>query len=71
MTKNIRRPVTPQITTIPKFFGEDLANGNDSLQQENKILRSKLGKRRVLEEITAPLHDKPCQSAADSCRRIC
>ncbi len=36
--------------TIQKLFSEDLAKENDSLRQENKILRSKLGKRVPLTE---------------------
>jgi len=45
MTANFRRSAAPLITTIQKLFSEDLAKENDFLRQENKILRSKLGKR--------------------------
>jgi len=45
MTGSSRRSAVPLITTIQKLFSEDLAKENDFLRQENKILRSKLGKR--------------------------
>lgn len=44
------RSATPLITTIQKLFSKDLAKENDFLRQENKILRSKLGKRVPLTE---------------------
>ena len=40
----------PLIARIQKFFSGDLAKENDSLRQENKILRSKLGNRVPLTE---------------------
>ena len=51
MTANFRRSAAPVITTIQKLFSEDLARENDFLRQENKILRSKLGKRVPLTEM--------------------
>src|SRR6266478_6588935 len=45
MTANLRRSAAPLITTIQRLFSEDLAKENDFLRQENRILRSKLGKR--------------------------
>ena len=45
MKPDLSRTASPLITTIQKLFSEDLANENDFLRQENKILRSKLGKR--------------------------
>ena len=50
MTANLRRSAAPLITTIQRPFGEDLAKENDFLRQENRILRSKLGKRVPLTE---------------------
>jgi putative transposase len=50
MSANFRRSAAPLITTIQKLFSEDLAKENDFLRQENKILRSKLGKRVPLTE---------------------
>jgi putative transposase len=50
MTANLRRSAAPLITTIQKLFSEDLAKENDFLRQENKILRSKLGRRVPLTE---------------------
>jgi len=50
MPAHFRRSAAPLITTIQKLFSEDLARGNDFLRQENKILRSKLGKRVPLTE---------------------
>ena len=50
MITNFRRSAAPLITTIQKLFSEDLAKENDFLRQENKILRSKLGKRVPLTE---------------------
>src|SRR6266446_1323749 len=50
MAANLRRSATPLITTIQKLFSEDLAKENDFLRQENKILRSKLGRRVPLTE---------------------
>ena len=47
----------PLITRIQQPFSEDLANENDFLRQESRILRSKLGKR-------LPLTD------ADSCTLV-
>ena len=44
-TANFWHSAAPLITTIQKLFSEDLAKENDFLRQENKILRSKLGKR--------------------------
>jgi putative transposase len=40
----------PLITKIQKLFSQDLAKENDFLRQENKILRSKWGKRVPLTE---------------------
>ena len=45
MKPRLLRTAAPLITTIQKVFSEDLAKENDFLRQENKILRSKLGKR--------------------------
>ena len=50
MATNLRRSAAPLITTIQKLFSEDLAKENDFLRQENKILRSKLGRRVPLTE---------------------
>jgi regulator of replication initiation timing len=50
MNPNPRRTAAPLITTIQKLFSEDLAKENDFLRQENKLLRSKLGKRVPLTE---------------------
>jgi hypothetical protein len=50
MSANFRRSAAPLITTIQKRFSEDLAMENDFLRQENKILRSKLGKQVPLTE---------------------
>jgi putative transposase len=50
MSTNMRRSAAPLITTIQKLFSEDLAKENDFLRRENKILRSKLGKRVPLTE---------------------
>ncbi len=45
MKSRLLRTAAPLITKIQKLFSEDLAKENDFLRQENKILRSKLGKR--------------------------
>ena len=45
MAANFRRSAAPLITPVQKLFSEDLAKENDFPRQENKILRSKLGKR--------------------------
>ena len=50
MTANLRRSAAPLITTIQKLFSADLARENDSLRQENKILRNRLGRRVPLTE---------------------
>jgi len=50
MAAKFQRSAAPLITTIQKLFSEDLAKENDFLRQENKILRSKLGKRVPLTE---------------------
>ena len=50
MAANFRRSATPLITTIQKRFSEDMAKENDSLRQQNRILRGKLGKRVPLTE---------------------
>ena len=50
MAANFHRSAAPLITTIQELFSEDLAKENDFLRQENKILRSKLGKRVPLTE---------------------
>ena len=50
MKSRLSRTAAPLITTIQKLFSEDLAKENDFLRQENKILRSKLGKRVLLTE---------------------
>ena len=50
MNPNLRRTAAPLITRIQKLFSEDLAKENDFLHQENKILRSKLGRRVPLTE---------------------
>jgi putative transposase len=47
---DFRSSAAPLITTIQKLFSEDLAKENDFLRQENKILRSKSGKRVPLSE---------------------
>ncbi len=59
--------VAPLITRIHKLFSEDLAKENDFLRQENKILRSKLGKRipladadrRILVRFSLPIRARP------------
>ena len=50
MKSRIYRTAAPLITKIQKLFSHDLAKENDFLRQENKILRSKLGKRVPLTE---------------------
>ena len=45
MKPRLARTAVPLITTIQQLFSEDLARENDFLRQENKILRSKLGRR--------------------------
>jgi putative transposase len=50
MKSRFYRTAAPLITRIQKLFSEDLAKENDFLRQENKILRSKLGKRVPLTE---------------------
>lgn len=50
MKPNLRHSAAPLITRIQKLFSEDLAKENDFLHQENKILRSKLGRRVPLTE---------------------
>jgi len=45
MKSRFCRPAFPLITKIQERFSEALAEENDFLRQENKILRSKLGKR--------------------------
>ena len=45
MKSRIYRTAAPLITRIQKRFSEDLAKENAYLLQENRILRSKLGKR--------------------------
>ena len=50
MNSRFYRTAAPLITRIQKLFSEDLAKENDFLRQENKILRSKLGKRVPLTE---------------------
>ena len=50
MKSRFYRTAAPLITRIRKLFSEDLAKENDFLRQENKILRSKLGKRVPLTE---------------------
>jgi hypothetical protein len=50
MKSRVYRTAGPLITKIQKLFSEDLAKENDFLHQENKILRSKLGKRVPLNE---------------------
>jgi hypothetical protein len=50
MKSRIDRTAAPLITKIQKLFSHDLARENDFLRQENKILRSKLGKRVPLTE---------------------
>ena len=50
MIANLRRSAAPLITTIQRLFSEDLAKENDFLRQENRILRSKLGRRVPLTE---------------------
>ena len=50
MKSRFYRTAAPLITKIQKLFSQDLAKGNDSLRQENKILRSKSGRRVPLNE---------------------
>jgi hypothetical protein len=50
MNSRFYRTAAPLITRIQKLFSEDLAKENDFLRRENKILRSKLGKRVPLTE---------------------
>jgi hypothetical protein len=50
MKSRFYRIAAPLITRIRNLFSEDLAKENDFLHQENKILRSKLGKRVPLTE---------------------
>jgi hypothetical protein len=50
MSTSFRRSAAPLIITIQRLFSEDLAKENDFLRQENKILRSKLGRRVPLTE---------------------
>ena len=50
MNSRFYRTAAPLITQIRKLLSEDLAKENDFLRQENKILRSKLGKRVPLTE---------------------
>ena len=50
MTADLRRSAAPLITTIQRLFSEDLAKENDFRRQENRILRSKLGRRAPLTE---------------------
>ena len=50
MKSRFYRTAAPLITKIHKLFSKDLAKENDFLRQENKILRSKLGKRVPLNE---------------------
>jgi len=50
MKSRFYRTATPLTTQIQKLFSHDLAQENDFLRQENKILRSKLGKRVPLTE---------------------
>jgi hypothetical protein len=50
MTANRRRSTAPLITTIRRLFSEDLAKENDLRRQENRILRSKFGRRVALTE---------------------
>src|SRR5665811_2212203 len=45
-----RRSTHPLITRIDQLFNRDLALENDYLRQENRILRSKLGRRVPLTE---------------------
>jgi len=50
MTTTRRGSPAPLITRIQQLFSEELAKENDFLRQENKILRSKLGKRVTLND---------------------
>ncbi len=50
MKSRIYRSAAPLITRIQKLFSENLAKEGDFLLLENKILRSKLGKRVPLTE---------------------
>ncbi|MGA9452240.1 MAG: hypothetical protein WBW41_12950 [Verrucomicrobiia bacterium] len=50
MKSRVYRTAAPLITQIQKLFSHDLAQENDFLRQENKILQSKLGKRVPLTE---------------------
>jgi hypothetical protein len=50
MKSRLCRTAAPLITKIQKLFSKDLAKENDFLRQENKILRSKLGRRVPLTE---------------------
>ena len=50
MASRFYRTAARLIARIQKLFSQDLAKENDFLRQENKILRSKLGKRVPLTE---------------------
>jgi len=50
-TDRERAAIDAKIDHLGKLFSEDLAKENDFLRQENKILRSKLGKRVPLTEV--------------------
>ncbi len=68
MKSGFCRTAAPLITKSQKLFSEDLAKENDFLRQENKILRSKLGKRvpltesdrRILVRYGMPIKERLC-----------
>jgi putative transposase len=66
MKSRIDRTAAALIAKIQKLFSHDLAQENDFLRQENKILRSKLGKpvpltetdRRTMVRYGMPIKDR-------------
>src|ERR1039458_4290540 len=50
MNRNSQQSANPLIAKVQQLLSRDLAIENDYLRQENKILRSKLGKRVPLTE---------------------
>jgi len=51
MEQNLKTSAQPLIAKIQQIFSRDLAAENDYFRQENKILRSKFGKRVRLTEM--------------------
>ena len=50
MKRSHRNSSNPLIAKVQQLFSRDLALENDYLRQENRILRSKLGRRVTLSE---------------------